>query len=151
MSFQLHNSFAFWICRLASAMQERFNHDLEALDITWPQWMVMNVLHHSPANTPAQIAEQIGVDRSAVTRLLDRLEKKGLVRREHDQLDRRSVKVLITEPGKMMVGHMDDAAEKHQKEFLSQLHATEHRVLKSNIQKLLRAADIDSLQLWRHL
>ncbi len=151
MSFQLHNSFTFWICRLASAMQEQFNHDLEALDITWPQWMVMNVLHHSSSNTPAQIAEQIGVDRSAVTRLLDRLEKKGLVKREHDQLDRRSVKVRITDPGKLMLNHMDDAAEKHQQSFLSQLHATEHRVLKSNIQKLLRAADIDSQQLWRHL
>lgn len=150
MPFLLHNSYTFWISRLASVMQDRFNKELETLDVTWPQWMVMNVLTHELANTPAHIAEQIGIDRSAVTRLVDRLEKKGLVHREHDGLDRRSVKVHITEPGKMMVQHLDDAAEKHQEIFLQELHATEYRVLKGNIQKLLRAGGIESSALWKH-
>ncbi len=150
MSFQLHNSYTFWISRLASVMQDKFNKDLDAMDVTWPQWMVMNVLSNNLANTPAHIAEQIGVDRSAITRLVDRLEKKGLVMREHDGLDRRSVKVQITDPGQMMVSHLNEAAEKHQQKFLAELHPTEHRVLKSNIQKLLRAGGIESASLWRH-
>ncbi len=150
MSFLLHNSYTFWISRLASVMQDRFNKELETLGVTWPQWMVMNVLSHGSANTPAHIAEQIGVDRSAVTRLVDRLEKKGLVVREHDGLDRRSVKIHITSPGKLMVKHLDEAAERHQSVFLNELQNTEHRALKGNIQKLLHAGGIETALLWRH-
>lgn len=150
MSFLLHNSYAFWISRLASVMQDRFNKELETLDVTWPQWMVMNVLTHELAETPAHIAEQIGVDRSAVTRLVDRLEKKGLVIREHDGLDRRSIKIHITSPGKLMVKHLDEAAERHQKIFLDELQNTEHRALKGNIQKLLHAGGVETALLWRH-
>ncbi len=151
MSFQLHNSYTFWISRLASVMQDKFNKELDTLDVTWPQWMVMNVLTHDLANTPAHIADQIGVDRSAVTRLVDRLEKKGLVVREHDGLDRRSVKIHITAPGKLMVKHLDEAAERHQKKFLDELLNTEHRALKGNIQKLLRAGGVETALLWRHV
>ena len=150
MSFQLHNSYTFWISRLASVMQDRFNKELETLDVTWHQWMVMNVLTHEMANTPANIAEQIGVDRSAITRLVDRLAKKGLVEREHDGLDRRSVKIHITSAGKLMVKHLDEAAERHQRVFLDELQNTEHRALKGNIQKLLKAGGIETALLWRH-
>lgn len=147
---RLHNSYTFWISRLASAMQEQFNRDLEAMDVTWPQWMVMNVLNHSGVDTPAKIAEHIGVDRSAVTRLLDRLEKKGFLHRVNDQVDRRSVKVEITEPGKMLLTHMDQLAEKHQRSFLGELHPTEYRAFKNNLQKLLRAAEVETAHLWKH-
>lgn len=39
-----------------------------------PQWMILNVLHHQWAKTPTRVADNIGVDRSAVTWLLDRFE-----------------------------------------------------------------------------
>lgn len=149
--FHLHNSFTFWINRLASSMREAFNRALEEEDVSWPQWMILNVLFHDLVRTPAQIADNIAVDRSAVTRLLDRLEHKQLIQREHDGLDRRSVKIHLTKEGAGLVETLNQRAETHQAEFLSQLHPTEVRAFKGNIQKMLRAADIDSLQLWKHM
>lgn len=151
MDFQLHNSFTFWVSRLANVMQERFNHELQVLDVTWPQWMVMNVLAHDLAQTPAQVAAHIGVDRSAVTRLVDRLEKKGMVERHHDGLDRRSIKVVLTDAGKRLVRHLDEAAHNHQQSFLKDLPSTEYRVLKANLQKMLRAGGVETLELWKHV
>ncbi len=147
--FMLHNSYTFWISRLASLMQEQFNQQLKELDVTWPQWMVLNVLNQSLADTPAAIAENIGIDRSAVTRLLDRLEKKALVMREHDKLDRRSVNVFITDTGKNAMSRLNKLAREHQEHFLSSLHATEYRGLKGNLQKMLRLGGVDSLPLWK--
>lgn len=149
--FHLHNSFTFWIGRLASVMKDAFNQKLAKWDVTYPQWMILNVLHHELANTPAQIAENIGVDRSAVTRLLDRLEAKNLAERMHDGLDRRSVKILMTRQGTALMDELNDAAREHQQLFLSQMHPTELRAFKTNVQKLLRAGDIDTTTLWRHL
>lgn len=149
--FHLHNSFTFWIGRLASVMKDAFNQELASWDVTYPQWMILNVLHHQLATTPAQIAENVGVDRSAVTRLLDRLEAKNLVERMHDGLDRRSVKILMTRQGAALMDELNEAAREHQQLFLSQMHPTELRAFKTNVQKLLRAGDIDTASLWRHL
>jgi len=149
--FHLHNSFTFWVTRLASAMREQFNHALAESDVTWPQWMILNVLHHGLAITPAQIADNIGVDRSAVTRLVDRLEKKGLVARSFDGIDRRSIQISMTSNGIQLVGSVNAAARAHQDAFLADLPSTECRGLKGNIQKLLRAGGIETSGLWRHV
>jgi len=151
LDFQLHNSFTFWISRLASVMQEQFNKELDELDVTWPQWMVMNVLAHNLAETPAQIADNLGVDRSAVTRLVDRLEKKGLVNRLHDGLDRRSILIKLTKAGAAMVEELDSSAGEHQRKFLSQLHNTEYRAFKGNLQKMLRAGGVETSTTWMHV
>mgnify|MGYP000397716962 CR=1 FL=1 len=149
--FHLHNSYTFWISRLASLMQEQFNQQLQESGITWPQWMVLNVLHHDLAQTPAQIAENIGVDRSAITRLVDRLEKKGLVERQHDGLDRRSIKVLMKLNGKRLMDQVNEAARQHQERFLSELPPEALPQLRGNLQSMLGAGGVQSNELWRRL
>ncbi|TQV81287.1 MarR family transcriptional regulator [Exilibacterium tricleocarpae] len=149
--FHLHNSFTYWISRLASLMQEHFNESLQQHDVTWPQWMVLNVLYHRLATTPAQVAANIGIDRSAITRLVDRLEKKGLVQRQHDGLDRRSIRLLLTERGSRLIHTLNDSANAHQRRFLEHLPSTEYRGLKGNIQKMLRAGGLDTTTLWRRI
>lgn len=147
--FLLHSSYTFWISRLANLLQEEFNRRLQAEDVSWPQWMVLNVLAQDLAGTPATIADTIGVDRSAVTRLLDRLEKKGLVLREHAKLDRRSVNIHMTEAGEALMDRLNQLARHHQDHFLSSMHNTEHRGFKGNIQKMLKLAGVDSIRLWK--
>lgn len=148
---QVHNSLIYWVNRLASVMRETFNEALASEEITWPQWLSLNVLAHGQADTPAQIADCLGIDRSAVTRLLDRLADKGLLERVHDDGDRRSVRILLTEQGRDKIQRIDQLALQHQERFLAQLPATEVRVLKSNIQKLLREGGIESNHLWRNI
>jgi len=116
----LHNSFAFWINRLSNILQDSFNQQLKSYDITWPQWLILNILHNQMASTPALLAENMGVDRSGVTRLLDRLEAKGYVEREHDKLDRRSVKIHLTQKGQNIMADINQAAYDHQQAFLEE-------------------------------
>lgn len=144
-----HNSFLFWISRLNTVLQDGFNQQLAHYDITWPQWLVVNVLSQGIAGTPAQIAQHLGVDRSAITRLLDRLERKQFVERIHDKLDRRSVNVVLTPQGDNMVRKMNIEAYKYQQQFLTDLHRSERRGLKGELQKMLRTAGIDTFEQWR--
>jgi DNA-binding MarR family transcriptional regulator len=147
--FHLHNSFVFWIHRLSALMQDHFNQQLSECDVTWPQWMVLNVLYHQMGQTPAKIAECVGIDRSAITRLVDRLEGKGLVEREYNKLDRRSINVHITSLGKETMERINDLAYKHQTYFLKDLHTSEQRALKGELQKMLRAGGIDNIRTWK--
>ena len=150
--FKLHNSFAFWIHRLNGVLQERFNQLLKVYEITWSQWMLVNLLDDSGESvTPALLAERLGVDRSGVTRLLDRLEKKAYIEREHDKLDRRSVKVRLTDKGSSLIAVMNQRAYQHQQQFLQDLHLSERRGFKKELQKMLRTMEVDTLTLWQQI
>lgn len=147
-NFHLNNSFCFWINRLNNSLQESFNKQLSAYDVTWPQWLVVNVLCHEGASTPAKIAEEIGVDRSAVTRLLDRLEAKQFIVREHDKQDRRSLIILLSEQGMSLIEDINQNAYKHQQQAMSELHSSERRALKGELQKMLASQGVDSKGRW---
>ncbi|MFT6969391.1 MAG: DNA-binding MarR family transcriptional regulator [Cellvibrionaceae bacterium] len=149
--FKLHNSFAFWIYRLNNVLQDAFNQQLKDHDITWPQWMVLNVLDEGLANTPAVIADHLGADRSGITRLLDRLETKGFVIREHDKLDRRSIKLRMTSKGKGLMAQINNKAHQHQQQFLSELHLSERRGFKKELQKMLKVSGIDTAPIWQRI
>lgn len=148
-NFTIHNSFSFWISRLNSILQESFNQQLSAYQVTWSQWLVLNILHHQMAGTPAQIAEEMGVDRSAVTRLLDRLEDKAYIERQHDKLDRRSVNIRLTGEGAKLMEELNQRAYDHQQAFLVDLHRSERRGFKGELQKILRASGIETTNIWQ--
>jgi DNA-binding MarR family transcriptional regulator len=59
----------------------------------------MALLVRGRADTPAELARLTGVDTGAMTRTLDRLEAKGLLRRARSQEDRRVIKIELTESG----------------------------------------------------
>lgn len=148
---QLFNNLTFWLNRLATQMRESANEAFREHDITWPQWMVLNLLHSQVAATPAEIADTLGIDRSAATRLLDRLEEKAHVERVHDRGDRRRVNIGLTASGRALMESLNHLADRQQEDFLSHLPATELRVFKSHVQKLLRAGGVESRHLWRQI
>jgi hypothetical protein len=59
--------------------------------------------------------------------------------------------ILLTPEGKGLMAQLNQAAMQHKEHFLSELHPTELRVLKGNVQKLLRAGGVETLNLWKHI
>jgi DNA-binding MarR family transcriptional regulator len=53
--------------------------------------------------SPAHVAAQLGTDTAGMTRLLDRLERKGLVRRQPHPEDRRSIVIELTDVGRALL------------------------------------------------
>ena len=66
---------------------------------TYPQWKPLHKLHKGQATTVAELARECQLDTGAMTRLLDRLEAKGLCRRVRSLADRRVVNIELTEEG----------------------------------------------------
>lgn len=70
--------------------------------LTHAQWLPLYKLVMSESNTVASLARDLGIDPGAMTRSLDRLEAKGLVRRERSVEDRRVVHLVLTEAGRQV-------------------------------------------------
>ena len=79
-------------------------HDIDALlepqGLTHAQWMPLYKLHLGQGSTVAELAGVCLMDAGAMTRTLDRLERKGLVRRTRSTTDRRVVNLVLTPGGK---------------------------------------------------
>jgi MarR family transcriptional regulator, organic hydroperoxide resistance regulator len=74
-------------------------HDVEMWD-----YAVLSALRSGPAQTQARLAAAIGRDKTRLIGSLDRLEGRGLVRREPDPTDRRNRVVTLTPEGRALLG-----------------------------------------------
>lgn len=68
--------------------------------ITAPQSFVMLDVNNYQGSSVKDIAARIELDSSAVTGLIDRLEKENLVERQDDPDDRRGTRIFLTEKGR---------------------------------------------------
>jgi MarR family transcriptional regulator, organic hydroperoxide resistance regulator len=74
------------------------------LRVTLPQATVLFLLAEKDCQMMSELGRIIGVDNSAMTGLVDRLEKTGLVRRQAKQEDRRALLIRITPEGRDEAG-----------------------------------------------
>lgn len=82
---------------------------LKTEDISPTQYNVLRILRGSPAGLPCgEIANRMITRDPDVTRLLDRMEKRGLISRSRDIKDRRTVTARITTAGLKVLGRLDE-------------------------------------------
>jgi DNA-binding MarR family transcriptional regulator len=93
----LTRNFGFLVNDVARAMRTEYDRRVRGLGLTRSQWWVMNHLYRNPGLTQSELAAILEVEKPSVGRLLDRLEAKGWVRREHDPRDRRAWRVYLAE------------------------------------------------------
>jgi len=78
------------------------NFKKEGIDVSQEQWTLLSELWQKEGLTQQDLAVRTYRDKPAVTRLIDNLEKKDLVRREAHESDRRTNRVFLTEKGRRM-------------------------------------------------
>jgi|SRR5687768_13447483 DNA-binding MarR family transcriptional regulator len=93
----LSRNFGFLVNDVARALRTEYDRRVRELGLTRSQWWVMNHLYRNPGLTQSELAEILEVEKPSVGRLLDRLEAKGWIRREHDARDRRAWRVHLGE------------------------------------------------------
>ena len=81
------------------AVSQCVNERADLTGSTLPQWLPLHKVHAGHADTVAELARVCTIDTGAMTRLLDRLEKKGLCQRVRSQSDRRVVHIELTPAG----------------------------------------------------
>ena len=99
-SYKHQESVGYLMARVRSAMwNEVTQRTLEQLRITGTQASMLSMLASGKCLTAAELAREYGIDASAITRLLDRLESCGLLTRLRSKEDRRVVKLQLTDKG----------------------------------------------------
>jgi len=106
--------------------------------ITTSQYHTLNVIHNFKEKNISinEIKEYLVIMNADITRIVDKLEKKGYVIRKRSKKDRRMVRVRITEAGVELVNQISLLIDKSHQENFSSLSKDELRSLNNLLKKL---------------
>ena len=99
---RLDNQLCFALYGAANRMTRLYRPMLDALGLTYPQYLAMLVLWEASPRTVGALGEALDLDSSTLTPLLKRLEAGGLVTRDRDPEDERRVIVSLTDQGRAL-------------------------------------------------
>ncbi|WP_239113488.1 MarR family winged helix-turn-helix transcriptional regulator [Shimia biformata] len=95
----------------------------EGIDLTPVQFAALDAIHANPGVDQAQVATLIAYDRATIGGVIDRLEKKSLIRREVSARDRRAREVRLSQAGQEVFDRVLPVVREVQDEILSGLDA----------------------------
>lgn len=98
----LDDQLCYAIYSAGMAIQRVYKPLLDDLGLTYPQYLVLNVLWREDGLTVGSIAERLALESSTLTPLLKRLETAGLVRRTRNPENERQVVVALTDAGRRL-------------------------------------------------
>jgi DNA-binding MarR family transcriptional regulator len=121
--------------KLHRRFQELNREEFRPYDLSPPQYAIL--FHSSTEGVPlSKLCEQMLADNSNLTRLVDRLEGRGLVRRAADPRDRRVTLVQLTAEGKALIDEMRPRHAEYVERRMSHLSAEQLAALHDAMQTL---------------
>ncbi len=116
------------------------DQELLHLEVSSAQFVVIASLAMGEADSASQLCKGISYDAGAMTRMIDRLETKGLIVRRRDAGDRRLVNLELTEPGQAAFPKMRLCALRVLNRFMRGFTQSEARQLESYLHRMLENA-----------
>ncbi len=113
---------------------------LEAHGVTAAQFKVLIIITQYQVDTPAEACRYLGLDSGSMTRMLDRLEHKGLIQRSRCPDDRRQVRLALTEDGQCLADRLPEIGAVAMNELVGALQPEELLTLESLLAKVLLGA-----------
>jgi DNA-binding MarR family transcriptional regulator len=123
--------------------QEAFRASLGEAGLTKEEWKVLMALHDS-VRSHGWLCQDLDVSTGAMTNRLDKLERRGLIRRAPDPHDRRGVLLELTETGQSQLKEYVKAGAGRERELVDDLTDAEKQELNRLMSKLLASLQAKS-------
>lgn len=99
MKFKLYDSLGFILNKTNTKLKNELFHRFKEYDITPEQWCILNCLWEQESVTPKELADIIFKDKPNTNRILEKLQKKGLIVRKPHPIDKRAFQIFLTDRG----------------------------------------------------
>lgn len=133
-------SIGYLMKRIIATVADAVDHELAPTGLTSAQWVPLLKVYIGEASTVAELARACTLDVGAMTRTLDRLEAKGLVRRVRSSEDRRVVNLELTEEGRATAKQIPTVLCRVQNAHLRGFTDDEWQLLKGMLRRVLDTA-----------
>ncbi|CAM6285709.1 MULTISPECIES: MarR family winged helix-turn-helix transcriptional regulator [Citrobacter] len=113
----------------------RWQHELP--ELTKPQYAVMRAIAERPGIEQVDLTEAAVSTKATLAEMLSRMEKRGLVRRENDPLDKRRRFVFLTAQGEALLTTTMPLGNRVDEEFLGRLSEEEREQFTRLVRKMM--------------
>jgi DNA-binding MarR family transcriptional regulator len=127
---------AYLLARASHLISGEFHAQLKAQRVPVMQWRVMAALWDGPKSA-REVADIILQKQPTVSKLLERMERLGLLVRATDPDDRRRIVVSLTPRGRAIAGPLIDAARAHERAVLEPFGERHGQTLVAVLQRLI--------------
>jgi DNA-binding MarR family transcriptional regulator len=139
--YPIKDSIGYLTKQLRLAMERLVDDEMAEHDLTGVQWGPLLLIHQGLGTTAAEIARWACIDTGAVTRMLDRLEAKGLVKRSPCPNDRRVMQLKLTAEGERLCREIPFGLARVGNHLLRGFTREEFDTLKDSLRRMLANAD----------
>jgi MarR family transcriptional regulator, transcriptional regulator for hemolysin len=137
----LKTHIGFWMRLVSNQVSHSFARKLEETGVTVAEWVVLREMSAGKATTsPSTVAELTGLSRGAVSKLIERLLKKGYVTRRDSSGDRRRQDIKLTPSAVALVPSLAMLADENDEAFFGVISQEERHALRA---VLIRIADLN--------
>ncbi|WP_321879691.1 MarR family winged helix-turn-helix transcriptional regulator [Paraburkholderia bannensis] len=130
-------SLGYFLSTARNVLATRMDRAVAPLGLTSSQIGVIMLLWFERARTPNEMSRVLSYDTGSMTRMLDRLEKKGFIERQRSHVDRRVVELELTSLGRDAAQQLPDVIASVMNEQLHGFSADEVATLISLLQRFI--------------
>ncbi len=129
----------FLIRRLHQIQVAVFMSECAELEITPVQLGILTIVSENPGVGQIGISEELGLDRSNVANVVDRLATRGLLRQKLSASDRRKKDITLTKAGENVIATIEASALRAQRKILSPFTEAERKIFLDLLTRLVQA------------
>jgi len=135
----------FWLRFVSNHVSARFQKCLESEGITVTEWVALRTLWGQRETSHAALIQAIGMTKGAASKIISRLEKKGLAERQQADGRAREQWLRLTAAGDALVPHLAALADANDEHFFAHLPPAARQALLDTLQALVRHHQLKEL------
>jgi DNA-binding MarR family transcriptional regulator len=128
----------FWLRFVSNQVSFRFENLLEVRGVTVTEWVALRTLLGQSASTHAELIQALGMTKGAASKVISRLEEKGLAQRQIAEGRAREQLLVLTAEGRALVPRLADLADANDQHFFGHLGAAKRDALMRTMQALVK-------------
>src|SRR5688572_24556097 len=134
--FELDRHVFFWLTQVIGARDRELAQGLKDYGLRVPEWRALAALYSRKQSTMSELAELATIDRTTLTRTVDRMQDAGWLERLSDQEDMRVTRLALTATGRKMFERIWPQAQRLNELALEGLPKAEIESLKKVLERM---------------
>ncbi|AEV37341.1 Bacterial regulatory protein, MarR [Pseudovibrio sp. FO-BEG1] len=119
----------------------QFHEELRGAGIRVPEWRVLACLRDEDGQMVTQLARFALMEQSHLTKTIDQMTERGLVTRRSDEVDRRRVRIFLSDKGRELANGLVSQAKAHEDRLVQQLGASDIAQIKSFLSHMVETLE----------
>lgn len=134
---ELESHLGFWLRFVANQVTSRFESQLATYGISVTEWVAMRALYNRLDVTHAELIDALGMTKGAASKIISKLESKGLAQRNQAKDSLREQILCLTDDGNQLVPKLAALADENDTHFFGHLPDSQRQSLMALMKELV--------------